>query len=420
MLTCSYPRRKSIQRSGKGGAGLLQRSNEVAANSFFDLQWTCAGGFVSETQTFYQFTEEGLLIMLQVIHASVGVWYPTVQFVVHVYDPKTKERVWSSTNVSNFSATGGKEDKRSCKAKEFTVVHSDAGGSESYTIMAQPAKDLQVSVVLTRAADAPGWKLGKGPKGGRSFFGRDPDGPDGYVVHRFWPRTHTSGHIVYKGKAISVDGSGMLVHAIQGMRPNLVACRWNFAHFQSEAFGGTSAIMMELTTTRAHGPEGMGSGNVKVNIGSIVVGGKLVAVTGETHLPRVPEKTTERPVVSRATHLEPQKDPETEYQVPTKIEFSWRGPAIVDGAQEVSASLTTDVGTPQAPIGLIQKVDFLGEIPSAIKGVVSYVAGVKPYIYQWANPAKLTLRAKGLLPDGQEEVVVDGWLNNEATFICEP
>ena len=37
-----------------------------------DLQWTCAGGFVSETQTFYQFTDEGLFVMLQVIHASVG------------------------------------------------------------------------------------------------------------------------------------------------------------------------------------------------------------------------------------------------------------------------------------------------------------------------------------------------------------
>ncbi|KZV80164.1 hypothetical protein EXIGLDRAFT_733547 [Exidia glandulosa HHB12029] len=57
--------------------------------------------------------------MLQVIHASVGVWFPTIQFVVHFYNPKTKERIWSSTNVSGFSTDG-----RSCKASEFSIVHN--------------------------------------------------------------------------------------------------------------------------------------------------------------------------------------------------------------------------------------------------------------------------------------------------------
>lgn len=37
-----------------------------------DLDWTCAGGFVSEVQIFYQFNPDGTFIMLQVIHASVG------------------------------------------------------------------------------------------------------------------------------------------------------------------------------------------------------------------------------------------------------------------------------------------------------------------------------------------------------------
>jgi hypothetical protein len=37
-----------------------------------DLEWICAGGFVTETQTFYATTKEGGLVMCQVIHSAVG------------------------------------------------------------------------------------------------------------------------------------------------------------------------------------------------------------------------------------------------------------------------------------------------------------------------------------------------------------
>lgn len=37
-----------------------------------DTQWLCAGGFVTETQTFYATTKDGGLVMCQVIHSSVG------------------------------------------------------------------------------------------------------------------------------------------------------------------------------------------------------------------------------------------------------------------------------------------------------------------------------------------------------------
>lgn len=37
-----------------------------------DTQWLCAGGFITETQTFYATTSSGALVMCQVIHSSVG------------------------------------------------------------------------------------------------------------------------------------------------------------------------------------------------------------------------------------------------------------------------------------------------------------------------------------------------------------
>lgn len=347
---------------------------------------------------------------------------------MHIYDPKTKERIWSSTNVSNF-----KSDKQSSKADEFTIKHDAA--KDAYTITARPNADVQVSVTVTRAPDVPGWKLGGAPRSGRSLFGANLDKPDGYVVHRFWPLTRAVGHIVHKGRAITIDGTGMLVHAIQGMRPNLVASRWNFTHFQSPAHGGVTAIMMEFTTTREFGVAGKDKGNVVVNIGSVVVGGKLATVTGETRLPGQPD-SEEGVVTSRARHLAPVKDKDTGYIAPSSIEYIWKGPSLLPGPKDVSAKLVIDVGPPTAPNGLIQKVDVLSEIPGPVKGVVNYVTGVKPYIYQarcvhtdicnlmltltaqWVNPAKLTVRAEGLIEG--DEVTVEGWANNEATFISEP
>ena len=37
-----------------------------------DIEWMCAGGFVSETQTYYNFLEDGTFLMCQVIHSSIG------------------------------------------------------------------------------------------------------------------------------------------------------------------------------------------------------------------------------------------------------------------------------------------------------------------------------------------------------------
>ena len=320
-------------------------------------------------------------------------WYPTVQFTCKIYDPKSQEKTWKSLNVTNFATPPPPNsqrsfDKRSSKSDQFSVYHkaappSDTQYAESYEILANLGDDLQISLVVSRPTGIPGFKLGQGPRGGFSYFGADVDRADGYVIHRFWPRTHCTGHIIHNGRATDAIGTGMFVHAIQGMRPNLVAARWNFADFQSEELGGTSAIQMEFTTIDAYGGKGAGSGGVTVNIGSVVVGGKLVAVTGETvWRDEVPSEDAR--VKSRAVHLEPEYDPETGYEQPSKIRFEWAGASVVPSIAkgDVKAVLDVHVGGPGAPNGLIEKVDVLAEIPYVLKAFVNYVAGTKPYIYQ--------------------------------------
>ncbi|KAF9003969.1 survival factor 1 [Cyathus striatus] len=385
-----------------------------------DLEWACiTSGFITETHVWYTITDTGLSIMCQVIHSAVGLWYPTIQFTCKIYDPKTNETTWKSINVSNFVCPAPGLDKRSSKADEFSVIHKSTPGSdypEGYTIRANLGQDLQITMEVSRPASVPGFKIGKGPEGGNSYFGVDPSKADGNVFHKFWPRYKASGHIIKNGKAETFEGPGMLVHAIQGMRPNLVASAWNFAHFQSEKHGGTSAIQMEFTTLDTYGKKGSGSGPVVVNVGSLVIANKLVAVTAETKWSGEENATS---VVSKASHLKPVQDPDTGYGKPSEILFKWKGPSVVPGAQgSVEAKLQVDLGDVQHPKGLIEKVDVLAEIPYVLKMAVNYVAGTKPYIYQWINPATLSIKGpESIAPGLSSGLEVEGTFYNEATFI---
>jgi hypothetical protein len=139
---------------------------------------------------------------------------------------------------------------------------------------------------------------------------------------------------------------------------------------------------MEFTTLDTHGRSGAGSGGVIVNVGSLVLGGKLAVVTAETRWPdeAQPEKAA---VMSRAHHLNPVQDPDTGYMQPTALEFRWAGSHVLQGVEgSIEASTHLDVGSPSSPKNLIEKVDVLAEIPYVIKTMVNYVAGTKPYIYQ--------------------------------------
>lgn len=129
-----------------------------------------------------------------------------------------------------------------------------------------------------------------------------------------------------------------------------------------------------------------------VNIGSITVGSKLVAVTASTRGSRAQPSDASRGSASGVTHLNTTKDPDTGYAAPQAIKYVWEGPLQPSGelAQKVLADLTVQLGKP-SPVseakGLVDKVDVLAEIPYVVRKVVNYVAGTKPYIYQVRAPS---------------------------------
>jgi hypothetical protein len=300
------------------------------------------------------------------------------------FDPSSasnSKRTWKSINVSHFkTAPAPGLDKRSSKGDQFSIT-VDPAQPDVYKLQGTYDNDVQVSVTVTRSPNVPGWKLGNGNRGGLSYFGsvkpssnptaKEPDtsaGSDGYVVHRFWPRTNVTGIVRLGKEVIDLEGSrGVFIHAIQGMRPNLIASRWNFADFQSSAEDGASLVMMEFTSVSERGSK-------VVNLGSVVVDDKLVAVVvGGTGM------ATGKGSAAKQSNLF--LDPDTGYNVPQAITFEFQGPTIEDPALEVKATLDLQLGE-KAVNGLMEKVDVMAEIPYFIKKVVNVVSGAKPYIYQ--------------------------------------
>lgn len=416
--------------AGASGSNFHAITDTVPQDSLFgpleasDLEWTCAGGFTTETQTWYSVLEDGAFATSQIIHSAVGLWYPQVQMTFKYFNPTTGRKIWKSVNVTKFAAQG---DKRSSKAAEFSVNFATTEAGDKYTITANLDAELQISWSFTRPAGVQGWKLGAGPKGGFSYFGSNVGSPDGYVIHRFWPVAESEGHIIAKGAAIDAKGRGMFVHAIQGMRPNLVAAKWNFANFQAhdDKLGRVSGVMMEFTTTPDYGSASDKAGqqrqSLTVNIGSIVANGKLVAVTAATRTAGAADDEPSRKSNSYIKHLDKTLDQDTGYHAPQAIEYHWQGPLLDpatgkgDVAQQVDATLKVDLGKPYPSSethGLVDKVDVLAEIPYMVRKLVNVVAGTKPYIYQTLNGATLALE----LP-GEGKCDVKGTLFEEHTFI---
>lgn len=322
-----------------------------------------------ETQTFYFALKSGHVGFVQVILSNLAGIHTTSQFTCRVHHPdKPEESVWTSTHLNDFKFG---EKKASFAADGINI---DLNEDLSVYHIVSNVNDQSI-VDFTIAREAPGFKIGKD---GVTKYGTDVNKPWGTMRHMFWPRTKISGKITVKGVDLVADGVGMFVMALQGMKPQHAAARWNFVNFQGPT---TSAIMMEFTTPPSYG-------SVVVNVGTVVRGDKLLAAT----------------VNNKAVHTKTQSDNENDWPQPLEVEFDWAG-LSPDNSTELKASIV-------APIPyLIERVDVMAEIPKFVKNIVAGVAGTKPYIYQYFNPGSIKVKF------GDEEWEESGSLYNEATFI---
>ena len=196
---------------------------------------------------------------------------------------------------------------------------------------------------VTRAA--PGVQ---GGKTGTSLFGTDPKNPWGSLRHAFWPRCTAEGTITTKEGPVDFKGKALYSYALQGMKPQHAASKWNFVDFQGPNY---SAVMMEFTTPPSYG-------STVVNVGAIVKNDGVV-VAG---------------CANKATHTTVKEDADNGWPEPSGVRFVWNGKS--DDGKPIEGVIEGQFGE------RVDRVDIMDEVPGFVKQIVAGVAGTKPYIYQ--------------------------------------
>lgn len=256
------------------------------------------------------------------------------------YDGPSKHQ-FCSDPLSNY---GFDENQVSFFADNVAV--SLDGDGKFYTIKSAANNDCIVNMTVTRTA--PGFQVGKD---GTSYFGTDQANPWGSMRHAFWPRCHVTGTMKTPKKEYNMQGKGMFIHALQGMKPHHAAAKWNFVNFQSPTY---SAIMMEFTTPPSYG-------KTSVNVGGIAKDGEIICAGAS----------------STIKHLATSQDSDNDWPEPKAILCEWTGKTS-DG-KDVKAEIMGELPPRH------DRVDVLAHIPGFVKSIVGGVVGTKPYIYQVRN-----------------------------------
>ncbi|KAG0041010.1 putative cell survival pathways protein [Podila clonocystis] len=363
------PKPGDIPNAGEGvksAASLCKDGQYYSELTTKDLEWTIAATASTETQTFYCINDQGHFGHVQLIHSNLGIWGApaSVQMTARFCGDGVNK--FFSTNLTNFVLSA---DKLSASTNLMSIKLSPDGNK--FTVSVTNPPDLIVSLTFERTAK--GYKVGEG----KSFFG------DGYVSHKFWPAGKVSGMMIVDGKAHDMAGEGTFVHAIQGMRPHLVASKWSYVDFSGN--NAETAHKAKLSLIQFTTPEYYGSATVTQ--GSLVFDGQLISVAVE----------------NKTDFVATEFDEETGYNPPTEVNYIWEGKTL-EGGKKFKAVLNVK------PKGLCQKVDLLAEIPWALRKIVStFVA--KPIIYQWYD------EATAVITMGDEEHKVAGHVYHEATFV---
>ncbi len=233
--------------------------------------------------------------------------------------------------MSNFQLS---PDRRSAKADNMSIILNPE--CNKYTVTLRHNAELIVSFEFERVDR--GFKIG----GGKTYFGKDKSA--GFVEHKFWPKGNVKGNIVVDSRAYDISGVGLFVHAIQGMRPHLIASRWNFINFQSDV---AALSMCEFETTPQYGSK-------KVNQGSLVLNNKLVGVFKD----------------NKAIFLKKEFDRHTGYDIPSEIRYTWEG-KILETNEDFSAFIDIKLDV------LMDRIDVLNEVPYFLKKIVQGKKKVK-------------------------------------------
>ena len=396
-----------------------------------DFAWQAPDHTNVETVTFY-FSDlrTGIIGFAQVIHSSIVGMHTAAQFTFRMFSSTDPEdlNIWTSTKLENFRIDGP-----NFYADGLAIELNE--DNTQYHIVSDVCEQSTVDLYVTRLT--PGAKAGEDPT---TYYGDNLEEPWGTMRHVFWPRNSCHGtinvkkvveeelqegeeqeeeeaqeeeeeeesdsdsdsdsdeyeeeiEVVYEDRtyefAESDPAYSMFVMAMQGMKPNHAAKAWNFVYVHTPEH---TAVVMEYITPKSYA-------NTKVSVGIVTTKDDVIMLSLDNNY----------------EHLNSEID-EVGWPVPHDIRVQFDGVKKEVSDEQIAKGEVSDAdkctAVIEAPMkNLVQKVDVMGEIPGFVKNIVSGIAGIKPYIYQFAN------NEFSLQVDGGKKSTGLGWA--EVTFISQ-
>ncbi|KAK9768124.1 putative cell survival pathways protein [Basidiobolus ranarum] len=325
-----------------------------------DLKWTLASGSATETVTFYIHLKDGGLLFIQLAHSNIGL-SPTIQTSARYVRGDVHKFETANRSSRSFKLSA---DKLSVNLDGMSIQH----GKNQELAVDLTLKSIQVKFQFTPVES--GYKIGEG----KTFFNKVNS--SNFICHKFIPCGKVTGTIHFDGKDTELDGEGIFIHALLGLKPHEVASKCNLISFQSEK---AALSMLQFETPKSYGC-------TDVTQGSFVFNDELVAVTVDN---------TSRFV---ATKL----DADTKYEVPTEIKYIWSGETLKKEKFHAEMSVK--------PQFLIAKIDVLSELPFLLRKVIQTLF-TKPYVYQYYDNADVEVVI------GEEKIRFSGKAFYECSFL---
>lgn len=386
-----------------------------------------ATSWLTEARTFYLVSEVGETLFVQMAYSSSS-WLPAqCQVSASYFDARqAQETVAGHTGwktCSRVKRTRNKKDPQRGQGGHFAETNTHPASkiklSDSKTSF--KAVNAEIRVVgpqldsshelaqseLSKEHVVPGFKclfeggilkvqltLETGEEAvcfgdGKLNFGSDAT--DGYIKMIFTPGVKAVGTLTIDGIDREFRGHGLGLHQIQGIRPNLVATRWNVFLFVSdppptsssrESTFRTTLFLIQICTPSSYGGE-------TVNYGIVHHENQLLALSWDNQLQT----------------FSPSRDPKSGYYLPQEIDLQWRG--YTGEGRRFTAECHAQ------PQTLIDRINLLELLPFVARKILETFFN-KPFIYQWIDRTKMTLKV-----EGEEPQIMEGWILNETTILSE-
>jgi hypothetical protein len=180
--------------------------------------------FTTKGPTVYVLSDNGIVILFQIVYSTMNSWSHTCQCTIRVYHPDWKKCISLSKSGSDLVVT---EKNIKCGSFSLSIIDQDSKQGFMGSFCDQEVKVEFELIPLTEL-----FQVGTGTH----LMQQTPE--QGWIQSQFIPKANIKGFCEYNGKQYDIKGHGFYSMVTQYLPQNIA--QWNFCTFYS----GLDSIML--------------------------------------------------------------------------------------------------------------------------------------------------------------------------------